>query len=137
MTDTRAGGRKKILIVDDEPDVVTYLETLLQDHGYDTLQAYNGREGMQKVRAERPDLICLDITMPEESGVRFYRELKEDAALEKIPVVIVTAVTGYGGDPEGFKKFLEGRRQLPPPAAFFSKPIDKQEFLAAIDRLLA
>jgi len=137
MPDTRAGGKKKILIVDDEPDVVTYLEALLQDHGYDTLPAYNGREGMQKVRSDRPDLICLDITMPEESGVRFYRELKEDPALGEIPVVIVTAVTGYGGDPEGFKKFLESRRQLPPPEAFFSKPIDKEQFLAAVDRLLA
>ena len=51
---------------------------------------------MQKVKEERPDLICLDITMPEESGIRMYRNLKEDQALAHIPVVVVTAVTGLG-----------------------------------------
>jgi CheY-like chemotaxis protein len=137
MADVKPNGRKIILIVDDEPHVVTYLETLLQDNGYDTVAASNGREGMEQVKAGRPDLICLDITMPEESGVRFYRDLKDDPALQNIPVVIVTAVTGYGGDPDGLKKFLSTRRQVPPPEGFFSKPIDKTEFITAVQKLLA
>ena len=91
------GGRKKVLVLDDEPNVVAYLETLLQDNGYDTVSAGDGREGMEKARSEKPDLITLDISMPEESGVRFFRELKEDPDLAGIPVVIVTGVTGYGG----------------------------------------
>lgn len=130
-------AKKKILVLDDEPHVVTYLETLLRDNGYQTVSASNGREGMEKVQSERPDLVCLDISMPEQSGVRFYRNLKDDPQLSSIPVVIVTAVTGYGGDPEPFKRFVSTRKQVPPPEGFLSKPIDKQEFLDTIARILS
>lgn len=129
-------GKSKILIVDDEPHVVTYLETLLQDNGYETVSASNGRLGMEKVRSETPQLICLDITMPEESGIQFYRDLKETSEFSTIPVVIVTAVTGYGGDPDGLKKFLSTRKHIPPPEGYFSKPIDKSEFIAGIKQIL-
>ena len=131
------GGRKKILVLDDEPNVVTYLETLLRDNGYDTVSAGNGREGMEKARSEKPDLITLDISMPEESGVRFYRELKKDPDLAGIPVVIVTAVTGYGGKPEDFQKFMSSRKHLAPPDGFVPKPIDRDELLKVIKGLLS
>jgi two-component system cell cycle response regulator DivK len=137
MTDNKTDDKKIILVVDDEPHVVTYLETLLQDNGFETVAASNGREGMEKATAKKPHLICLDITMPEASGLRFYRDLKDDPALRAIPVVIVTAVTGYGGDPDGLKKFLSERRHVPPPEGFFSKPIDKAEFVAKIQQLLS
>jgi CheY-like chemotaxis protein len=88
---TERSNRRTILVVDDEPHVVVYLEMLLQDQGYATVSAANGREGMEKARAHTPDLICLDITMPEESGVRMYRSLKEDPRLASIPVLVVTA----------------------------------------------
>jgi CheY-like chemotaxis protein len=137
MTKHMPNSKQRILVVDDEPHVVTYLETLLQDNGYETAAASNGREGMDKVRAQRPHLICLDITMPEESGMRFYRDLKDDPVLHTIPVIIVTAVTGYGGDPEGLKKFLNTRHQVPPPEGYFSKPIEKNEFIAKVKQLLS
>jgi CheY-like chemotaxis protein len=137
MSDNKTDDKKTILVVDDEPHVVTYLETLLQDNGFETVAASNGREGMEEVIAKKPHLICLDITMPQESGLRFYRDLKDDPALRAIPVVIVTAVTGYGGDPDGLKKFLSERRHVPPPEGFFSKPIDKTEFVAKILQLLS
>ena len=130
-------NKKKVLILDDEPHVVTYLEMLLQDHGYDTDSAPNGRVGLEKVRQEIPDLICLDITMPEESGIGFYRNLKDDSRFANIPVVVVTAVTGTGGDPDPFKQFLSTRKKIPPPEGFFSKPIDQKEFLEAISSLLS
>ncbi len=129
--------KKKILILDDEPHVVTYLETLLQDNGYETVSASNGKEGMEKAKEDKPDLVCLDISMPEQSGVRFYRNLKEDPDLSSVPVVIVTAVTGYGGDPEPFKRFISSRKQVPPPDGYLSKPIDKQEFLDTIAKVLS
>jgi CheY-like chemotaxis protein len=128
--------KKKILVLDDEPHVVTYLETLLHDNGYETVSAPNDKMGMEKAKSEEIDLICLDISMPEQSGVRFYRNLKDDPKLSAIPVVIVTAVTGYGGDPEVFKQFISTRKQVPPPEAFLSKPIDQQEFLDTIAKLL-
>jgi CheY-like chemotaxis protein len=131
------GGRKKILVVDDEPNVVAYLETLLQDNGYDTVSAANGLEGMEKVRGEKPDLITLDISMPEESGIRFYRGLKGDPDLAGIPVVIVTGVTGYGYKPEDFQKFISSRKQIPPPDGFIAKPIDRDELLKGVTSLLS
>ncbi len=134
---TASAGKKRILIVEDEPHVAMYLETLLQDHGYETEIAANGREAWERARKKRPDLVSLDITMPEESGIRFYRRLKEDPDLADVPVIVVTAVTGYGGDPEPFKNFLDTRRQVPPPEGFFSKPIDRDAFLEAVARQLA
>lgn len=136
MTESQP-GKKKILVLDDEPHVVTYLETLLNDNGYETASASNGKEGMESVRSERVDLVCLDMSMPEESGVRFYRNLKDDPKLSAIPVVVVTAVTGKGGDPEPFKHFISTRKQVPPPEGFLAKPIDKQEFLDTIAGILS
>jgi CheY-like chemotaxis protein len=132
-----AGAKKKILVIDDEPDVVKYLEVLLKDNDYVTVSASNGNEGLERARQEKPDLICLDITMPEKSGIRFYRELKEDPALASIPVAVVTAVTYYGGDPEPFRRFLETRKQVPPPDAFVPKPIDREAFLQTVSKLLS
>jgi CheY-like chemotaxis protein len=131
------GGQKKILVLDDEPNVVTYLETLLRDNGYETVSAGDGSEGMQKARSEKPDLITLDISMPEESGVRFYRELKQDPDLAGIPVVIVTGVTGYGYKPEDFQKFISSRKKIPPPDGFVAKPIDREELLTRVTSLLS
>lgn len=130
-------NRKRVLVIDDEPSVVTYLVTLLGDNGYDTISAVNGREGIEKARRDRPDLVCLDITMPEGSGIRFYRELKGDPALAAVPVIIVTAVTGLGGDPEPVKHFLDTRKHVPPPEGFLAKPIDRQEFLDTVAGVLA
>ena len=75
--------------------------------------------------------------MPEESGVRMYRNLKGDPDLADILVVVVTAVTGLGGDPEPFRNFLSTRKHLPPPEAFFSKPIDREEFVQKVGEVLA
>ena len=126
---------KKILIVDDEPGVVAYLEMLLQDDGYETISAANGAEARRQVEAGRPDLITLDISMPESSGVRFFKELREDAQYGSIPVIVVTAVTGYGGDPYGYMKFMQKQASIGEPDAFFPKPIEKDAFLAQVREL--
>ena len=128
---------RTVLVIDDEPHVVAYLEMLLQDQGYATVSAANGREGMDKAKEHAPDLICLDITMPEESGVRMYRNLKEDPELAETPVVIVTAVTGLGGQPEPFERFISTRKWLPAPEGFFSKPIDKEAFIKKVKEILS
>ena len=129
--------KKKILIVDDEPDIVSYLEMLLQDQGYDTTTARNGNEALESVRNDPPDLVTLDISMPEASGTRFYKEMRTDPELSRIPVVIVTAVTGLGGDPYAYEKFISHRRLVPAPEAFFPKPIDREAFLKAVQGLLS
>ncbi len=129
--------KKKILIVDDEPDIVSYLEMVLQDSGFETMTAGNGNEAMEAVKRERPDLVTLDITMPEASGTRFYKELRTDPDLSTIPVIIVTAVTGLGGDKYAYEKFISNRRLVPAPEAFFPKPIDREAFVEAVKGLLA
>ena len=128
--------KKKSLIVDDEPDIVSYLEMVLQDRGYDTVTAGNGNEAMEAVKRDRPDLVTLDITMPEASGTRFYKEIRLDPELSNIPVIIVTAVTGLGGDKYAYEKFISTRHLVPAPEAYFPKPIDREEFLEAVDKIL-
>jgi CheY-like chemotaxis protein len=137
--ETTAGGTaaRKVLIVDDEPDVVSYLEMLLRDNGYETLVAGDGAEALDSVRRERPDLVTLDISMPKASGTRFYKEVKTDPALASTPVVIITAVTGYGGDKYAYERFISRRSLVPPPEGYFPKPIDREAFLAAVRKLLS
>jgi CheY-like chemotaxis protein len=120
---------KTILVIDDEPDVVTYLQTLLEDSGYVVVAAKDGQDAMNKVQRSRPDLITLDITMPEKSGVRFYREMKEDDQLKDIPIIIVTGIS------EDFERFISTRKQVPPPEGYVQKPIDKAEMLELVGRL--
>lgn len=120
-----------ILIIDDDEDLVRFLELFLQEHGYHTITAYDGEQGLQRARAERPDLILLDITMPTKSGVRCYRELRQDAELGPTPVVMVTGVT------LDFKRFIHTRRQVSPPDGYLPKPVDRQELLDTLSRLLS
>jgi len=129
-------AKKRILVVDDEPDVVTYLVTLLQDHGYITDSAGDGEGAMAKVKAQRPDLIMLDISMPRQSGIRFYRELNETPELADIKVLVVTGVTGFGGSPDDFKKFLSSRKQVRPPDGFLPKPVTPDDVISAVGNLL-
>ena len=121
---------KKILVVDDEADVVTYLTTVLKDAGYETMEASNGEEAMKQILKNRPDLITLDITMPEMTGVKTYRKLKEDATLKTIPVVIITGVT------HDFKQFISSRTQVPPPEGYLEKPVKPDELMHEVQRLL-
>ncbi len=121
---------RKILVVDDEPDVVRYFTALLEENGYATASAADGVEALAKVRSERPDLVTLDITMPNESGVRVYRELKNDATLCKIPVVVVTGIS------HSFKQFISSRSQVPPPDGYLEKPVTPEGLLGEVKRLL-
>ena len=116
-------SQKRILIVDDEQDIRTYLSTLLGDQGYETVQAKDGEEAMQKVQAGPLDLITLDISMPEKSGVKFFREMKTDDRWKNIPIIVVTGVS------EDFKKFISSRHKVPAPEGFVSKPINQEEIL--------
>lgn len=127
---------KKILIVDDEEDILEYLDTLFKDHGYTTVIARDGKEALEVMKKEKPDLVTLDIIMPRESGVRFYREVKEDDQLKDVPIIIITALTGWGYDPDGFHKFIKSRKHVAPPEGFLSKPVDREELLRMVDEHL-
>jgi twitching motility two-component system response regulator PilH len=122
---------KTILVVDDDPDTVAYLTTVLEDNGYATMSAKDGNDALKQIERMTPDLVTLDISMPEKSGVAVYRALKEDDRLRQIPVIITTGVS------EDFKKFISTRRQVPPPEGYVSKPVDVEQFLGLVSRLLA
>jgi len=109
-----SSGKKLILVVEDAPDESTYLTALFEDRGYSTVTAVNGNQAMEKIRENKPDLITLDISMPQKSGVKLYRELKGDSGLSDIPVLIITGVTGFGGASKDFKDFcrLAGKSHL-------------------------
>ncbi len=121
---------KKILVVDDEPDVVTYLCAVLRDNGYEAIEAYDGEEALAKIAKDRPDLVTLDVTMPEMTGVKAYRKMKEDEKLRAIPVVIVTGVA------HDFKQFISSRTQVPAPDGYLEKPVTPEALLAEVERLL-
>jgi two-component system, cell cycle response regulator DivK len=113
----------KILIVDDEEDVRKYLTALLRKNGHQTVTASDGKEALELARAERPDLVTLDLMMPNQSGTDFYRQLSQDRDLAATPVIVVSGLPG---------RHLAVRE----PAAVFDKPIDPIAFIDAVRRAL-
>ena len=122
--------RKTVLVVDDEPDTLDYLTTVLEDHGYATLSAKDGNEAVAHLERHPPDLVTLDITMPEKSGVAVYRKLRSDDALKAVPVIIVTGIS------DDFEKFISSRRQVPPPDGYLHKPVEHATLLELVKELI-
>ena len=124
------GEQKKVLIVEDDADTREYFSTFYSDNGFAVDTAVDGGEALTKVEADAPDLVTLDITMPETSGVRFYRDMKEDESRVGIPIIIITGVN------KDFQSFISSRRQVPPPEGFLSKPVELDELLKLTNNLL-
>ncbi|MBT8357856.1 MAG: response regulator [Desulfobacterales bacterium] len=89
------GDKKRILLVDDEPDFCSIVQGQLEKEGFEVELAYNGVEGLKKIRENPPDAIILDVMMPEKDGYEVCGELKGDANLADIPVVLLTAVASH------------------------------------------
>jgi len=84
--------KQNILVVDDDVEIVEYMETLLTMKGYDVLKAYNGHDGLEKAKNEKPDLILLDFLMPGISGMEVCRLLKADPLTKNIPIILLSSV---------------------------------------------
>ena len=115
---------KKILVIDDEADIRTFLTTLLEENGYTTCTAENGVEGYAVAERERPDLVTLDLAMPDQTGTGFYRSLMKNRDLKDTPIIVVSGLAGR-------------HLAVTHPVAVFDKPIDPAEFLAAVEKALA
>jgi len=85
---------KKILVVDDEQDIIDFLVTQLGDHGYQVRSAHDGLEAMEQVKIEKPDLILLDLQMPNETGTGLFRKLRHRKEYKNIPIIIVSGLAG-------------------------------------------
>jgi CheY-like chemotaxis protein len=131
---------KKILIVDDDEDVILVLSTVLQDKGYQTVHAMDGKRGFEVAKAETPQLILLDLMMPQKSGISLLADLKKDAELKKIPVIMITGVSGETGiDLESFFRRNEEKGKeatSPHPDGYLEKPVDATELIRLIEEFL-
>jgi len=119
--------RSKILIVDDEPFNVDYLEQELEDLGYQTASAANGQEALDRVAADPPDLILLDVMMPVMDGFTACRRLKENEDTRLIPIVIMTALDAMEDRIKGIEAGADD---------FLTKPVNPRELIARIQTAL-
>ncbi len=94
---------KKILVIDDLPENVFMLQDRLEHEGYEVLTAYDGKSGIEKVRSERPDLILLDVMMPDLTGIEVCKILVADKETSGIPIILVTAKSGADDTKEGLE----------------------------------
>ena len=127
---------KKVLVVDDDPDVRTFNVAVLEENGYQPLVATNGEEGMELVKKEKPALLILDVLMPRESGIRLYREIKTDKSLKHTPIIIMSGIAE--------KSFLRSQKALtefggavvPEPEGYLEKPVDAEDLVAKIKEVI-
>lgn len=127
---------KTVLIVDDEMDMRIFMKTLFETSGFRAITARNGKEGMRQVAHSRPDLIFLDVMMPEEGGVQMYCKLKSDSRYALIPVVMLSAV-GI----KAFDHFLtmlksQTHHPIPEPDHYLEKPPNAAQILTLARSLL-
>jgi len=118
---------KRILIIDDLPENVFMLQDRLENEGYEVVKAYDGKTGIAKATSEMPDLILLDVMMPEMTGIEVCKILKQDAGTADIPIIIVTAKSSADDAKEGLEAGAFD---------YIKKPIEKVELLARINSAL-
>ena len=129
--------RKKVLTVDDDPDIISFVVTVLEENDYIPLEANNGEEALAKIRQEKPDLVICDVLMPRQSGIKMYRELKTDDALKNIPVIILSGITRrtFLRSQEALTEF--GGQNVPEPEAYIEKPVAPEELAEMIQKVIA
>jgi two-component system phosphate regulon response regulator PhoB len=127
---------KKVLAVDDDHDIISFVVTVLEENGYIPLEANNGEEALAKIREEKPDLVILDVLMPRQSGIKMYRELKTDESLKNIPVIILSGITRrtFLRSQEALTEF--GGQNVPEPEGYMEKPVEPEELAEMIQKVI-
>jgi two-component system phosphate regulon response regulator PhoB len=127
---------KKVLVVDDDPDVRLFSVTVLEENGYTALEAEDGESGLKMIKAEKPDLIILDVLMPRQSGVRLYRELKTAKALKDLKVIILSGIAKktFLRSQKALTEF--GGEEIPEPEIYLEKPVEPDELADVIKKVL-
>ena len=117
----------RILAVDDEPNIVRLIQVNLERHGYQVDTANNGVQALEKIRANRPDLVVSDVMMPEMDGFELLSTIKRDPALEDLPIIMLTAKTQDKNVMEGYSRGAD---------MYLTKPFNPAELLAFVKRIL-
>ena len=115
--------KKKILLVDDSPTAILWQRLILEDDPYDILVANDGEEGIRVAKAERPDLVLLDVVMPRMNGFETLRALRADAALSAMPILMVTTRSEMLNVMEGYESGCN---------EYITKPVDRTELLTKV-----
>ncbi len=126
---------KRILVVDDEPDVRNFLIACIEDAGFNVEAAKDGAEALEKIQANIPDLMTLDMVMPRKSGISLMRTLRRNDAWGKIPVIVITAHANdeFGSDDiKEFNAFATRHR----PKVTMEKPVTPKRLVKAICEIL-
>jgi CheY-like chemotaxis protein len=123
---------RSAVIIDDEPDITLYLSTLLSDRGWQVRTANGVEAGLGLIRDERPDIVLLDLMMPERGGLNALVAIRKDAALENLPVLLVSGIqekltSDYHAYLERFKHYR--------PDGFLDKPVNPDELFRKLDEL--
>ena len=123
----------KILVVDDDPDLVESVTTILESRNHDIIQAYGGIEGLEKAKAEKPDAIIIDVMMPDKDGYEVCKELKGDPEYSDIPILLLTAVVSQIPN-----SAYTSRMGMETEADdYIDKPVEPGELAKLVERLLA
>lgn len=127
---------KKVLVVDDDPDVITFNVSVLEENGYEAVTAQNGEEGLKKIKEENPDLVILDVLMPKQSGIRLYRALKTDKTLENTHVIILSGIAKktFLRSQKALTEF--GGEEVPEPEIYLEKPVEAEELAQAVKHVI-
>ena len=124
---------KKILIVDDDSDFVEAITMILRSKKFEVAAAYNGNEGIAKVKSERPDLVVLDVMMPEKDGYSVCKELKSDPRWSHIPILLLTAVVSHVPT----TRFTQQMGMETEADDYIDKPVEPEVLVKRIEALLS
>ena len=123
----------KILVIDDDPDLVESVTMILESKSHEVIQAYGGIEGLEKAKAEKPDAIILDVMMPDKDGYEVCKELKGDPEYSEIPILLLTAVVSQIPS-----STYTSRMGMETEADdYIDKPVEPGELAKLVERLLA
>ncbi len=129
MTDTHSPASKRFIIfVDDTPDLVDIVRILLEENGFNVRCAYSGQELFAGLEEQKPDLILLDIMMPQNNGLEVLTLLKENSETRSIPVILVTAMVRYENIIRGYRMEAD---------YYITKPFTEIQLLTGINLLLS
>ena len=120
--------KRRVLCIEDEPEMIDLLRLILERKGFEVMGAVGGQEGLDTVRREKPDLVLLDLMMPDVDGWEVYRQMKADDELKSIPVVVVTAKA------QSIDKVLG--LHIAKVDDYVTKPFGPTDLLDSVDRVL-